>query len=193
MNDARSIPPVGPRHRAGWSPGVLLLCMAWTAASAHAEWLPVTLNTGAAVAVTCEQNLDFGTISIPHGNPPGSVSVAAASASGSAASFPVTGRQPALCTVTDVSAAQGATIVLSGGGGSFTQASGQLLGAMLTRTAPAGATLSVTLQLSAWAGVTTGAAQSVGTPIYIGGTLAIPSGFSAFGTYTESFTITVTE
>ncbi len=161
--------------------------------AARAELLPVTTSTGGALGVTCEQNLHFGDISLPPDNVPGSISVAASPTGDVSGTFPVVGHQQGLCTITDVAENETATVTVSGGGGSWNATTRQLTGATLKSVDDPQDVLDVTLELDRDDGITTDPAPEIGAPVYIGGTLEIPASVGQFGTYTETFTIHVTE
>lgn len=158
------------------------------------ELLPVIANTGAALAVECEGNLSFGTLVISSGNSAASVSVAATpspSANVSGTGIAVTGGfRPALCTVTDVVVAGGASISLSGPSGNAGTFDGRTLSGVVLRSGTE--TLELTLSVDKSLVLPTGS-TGVGTPVYIGGTLSIPANETRRGVFSETFTITVSE
>lgn len=163
----------------------LTAALVFAAPVAAAEELPITGNTGLALDVTCSLPLNFGVVSIPGGNSPGSVSVAPSLAGGvTTTSFLVTGHQRGRCDVSDVGAV--ATVAVSGGGGAWNGITRKLTGARLLMGSDS---LEVVIEIDKAIVLVSGSA----TPIYIGGTLSVPANFSAFGTYSQTFTLTVTE
>jgi len=162
--------------------------------TAHAaELLPVTANTNGALTITCEHDLHFGSISLPANNSSGTVIIAATSTGAVTSTFPTTGYSQGLCTVTNVADEESAIVAISGGGGAWNPVTGELTGAKLTSEDDPLDTLDVLLVVDRTDGITTDPAPAIGTPIYIGGTLSIPADVDQFGTYIETFTITVTE
>lgn len=163
-------------------------------ARGQASELPVTVNTGPALEVSCDADLNFGAILIGGDSAGGEVQViandsaTATIASGSGLAL-AGSSQPARCSVTAVSGTT-VTLSLSGGGGTFEPATGVLSGAALS--SAANDTVSVGLSLSHISGEP-GTVESA-EPVYIGGTLTIPASASAiYGIYEQVFTITVVE
>jgi len=162
----------------------------------YAEILPTYTNTGPSIAVSCnpalngEGNLEFGVIRVLPGQSSGEVTVTGTSSgiatvtSGTGISVSGSSR-PALCTVTDINST--ASVVLSGGGGSFS--GDTLTGATLKVGAD---TIPVSLNVSATSLVANNTVNNLGTGVYIGGIITVPSSV-VLGTYSETFTITVTE
>ncbi|WP_190285666.1 DUF4402 domain-containing protein [Montanilutibacter psychrotolerans] len=171
--------------RPGWtSPWGFTVALLLVAFTAGAEDLPITGNTGLALDVTCSLPLNFGVISIADGNNAGAVTVAPSLAGDMATSFLVTGHQSGRCDVSNVTSI--ATIAVSGGGGTWDGAARKLTGATLLMGSDS---LEVVIEIDKR---TVDVSDSV-TSIYIGGTLSVPAHFSAFGTYSQTFTLTVTE
>lgn len=160
----------------------------------QASELPVTVNTGTALEVSCDVDLNFGSILIAADSAGGEVQVQA-EASATATITAGNGlalagaSQPARCSVVAVSGTT-VTLSLSGGGGTFDAGTGILSGAALS--SPDNDTVSVDLSLSHISGEP-GDSESA-EPVYIGGSLTIPASASAiYGVYEEVFTITVVE
>jgi hypothetical protein len=171
-----------------------LLVVTATSPLSAAELLPAIANTGAALAVECEGNLSFGALVISSGNSATSVSIAATaspSATVSGQGIAVTGGfRPALCTVTDVVAAGGASIALSGPSGNAGTFDGRTLSGVVLKNGTE--TLELTLNVDKSLVLPTGS-TGVGTPVYVGGTLSIPANETRRGVFSETFTITVSE
>lgn len=181
-SDAEVLRASRPGLASRWGLAAALMLLAPVAA---AEELPITGNTGLALDVSCALSLNFGVVSIPGGNSPGSVSVAPSLAGGvTTTSFLVTGHQRGRCDVTEVGSI--ATVAVSGGGGSWNSLTRKLTGARLLMGSDS---LEVVIEIDKAIVLASGAV----TPIYIGGTLNVPANFSAFGTYSQTFTLTVTE
>ena len=160
------------------------LALLFVALIATAEELPITGNTGLVLDVTCTLPLDFGIISISDGNNAGWVSVAPSLTGDVTTSFLVTGHQSGRCDVSNVGSLS--AIAVSGGGGTWDVATRTLTGARLFKGADS---LEVAIEIDR----PTVDVSDLVTPIYIGGRLSVPAHFSAFGTYTQTFTLTVTE
>ncbi|UZJ45091.1 DUF4402 domain-containing protein [Marinimicrobium sp. C6131] len=160
----------------------------------QASDLPVIVNTGPALEVNCDTNLNFGAILIAGDSEGGAVQLlaeasAVATITGGSGLALAGASQPARCSVTAVSGTT-VTLSLSGGGGVFDPATGVLSGALLSSSG--NDTVSVDLSLSHIGGEP-GTSEEA-EPVYIGGTLSIPAGASAiYGVYEEVFTITVVE
>jgi hypothetical protein len=149
--------------------------------------VPITGDSELAMEVNCPIPLNFGVVSIPDKNAAGTVMVAANLGGGVTSPFLVTGYQRARCDITYVSKL--AEVVISGGNGIWNSNTRQLNGAKLVNDR---STLGVVIEIER--NSVGGPAQEVPVvPIYIGGSLNIPANFTAFGTYTRTFTITVTE
>jgi hypothetical protein len=149
--------------------------------------VPITGHSEFAMEVNCPISLNFGAISIPHMNPPGTVVVAATLAGGVTSPFLVTGNQRARCDVTNVT--KQADVVISGGNGIWNPHIRQLTGAKLLKDRNA---LAVVIEIDKTSVGGPGIASPL-VPIYIGGTLDVPANFTGFGVYSRTFTITVTE
>lgn len=149
--------------------------------------VPITGHSELAMEVNCPISLNFGVVSIPHMNPPGTVVVAANLTGGITSPFLATGHQRAQCNVTNVNKL--ADVVISGGNGIWKPHTRQLTGAKLLKDRDA---LGVVIEVDKTTVGGPGLASAL-VPIYIGGTLDVPANFTRFGIYSRTFTITVTE
>lgn len=145
----------------------------------------VSATTQPAVAVSCSENLRFGTISVEPNNSEGTITVAASSSGSATGSnsdvYPSASESgPASCTVTNSSG--------SDAGAQLSAASTGVSGAALSdvRLTDGNNSLSADIALSKASGIGN-------ETLYIGGTLTIPAGHVNWGTYSETITVTITE
>lgn len=148
--------------------------------------LTVTGTTQAALTVTCDTDLRFGIVAVEPGNAAATITVNAAAGSGAisssnSAAYPAGISGPGACTVANETGAD-ATATLSAGAATFSGTT--LSGVTLTDAALNTMTADVTLSKASGIGNET---------LYIGGTLMVPAMYSAFGDYSETITITVTD
>lgn len=165
-----------PAIAGAWAllPGVALAASANFQASA-------TLQP--ALSVNCSEDLRFGTISVEPDNSEGTITVEAVSGAGATSSntdiYPAESDSgPAACTITNSTGVE-TTVQLSS---SSTSASGTTLSDVML-TSGEGA-LSAAIGLSKAIGIGN-------ETIYVGGTLVIPAGHLDWGTYSETFTLTI--
>jgi hypothetical protein len=154
-------------------------------AMADTATFDVTATTQAALSVTCGADLRFGIIGVEPSNAEATITVAAssgatASSSNNAAAYPEGASGPAACTVTNEEGGD-ATASLSADTGTFSNTT--LTGLLLVSGTD---NLSANVELSK--------ATAIGNEtFYIGGTLTIPATHTAFGAYTQTVTLTVTD
>jgi hypothetical protein len=167
--------------------GAFVSNVALSVTDATALDVPMTGDSELAMEVSCPIPLNFGLISVPDQNAAGTVTVAANLAGGVTSPSLVTGFQRAQCVITYVSTL--AEVVISGGNGIWNSNTRQLNGAKLVNDR---STLGVVIEIERNS-VGGPGQEALVVPIYIGGSINIPANFKAFGTYTRTFTITVTE
>lgn len=145
-------------------------------------------TTQAALTVACGVNMRFGTIAVEPSNAAATITVNAAAgstatSSSTADAYPAAADSgPGECSVTNETGAN-ATASLSAATGTFagTTLSGVSLGDGVTTN-----TLSADVTLSKVTGIGN-------ETLYVGGALTIPATHTAFATYSETITITVTD
>ena len=155
--------------------------------------LAVTAITGLPMEVSCESNLLFGAVSLANAHGDGRIAVAEremASAVAEGTGIAVAGlSHPALCTVSHTPASV-TRVVLMGPAQTPGTFVGTTLSAVKLRNAN-GATLDLSLVTST-ANIAANSDPAAISRVFVGGTLQIPSQVEP-GTYSETFTIMVTE
>lgn len=146
-------------------------------------------TTQEAIAVSCSQNLNFGTLAVdPNGATAATVTVAASSGATASSNNPevyvVDGGQVAVCTVSGENGTDGTASLAATGAGAF---SVDTLPAVPLEDQGAGTgNLSADITLSSATGIGDG-------DLYIGGALTVPAGHAVYSTYQATVTLTVTD